>query len=51
LIQTLDAINRRYGRSSIRYAGEILSQRWRMRQQFKSPSYTTNIHELLTIRI
>lgn len=51
LMQTLDAINRRYGRSSIRYAGEILSQRWRMRQQFKSPSYTTNIHELLTIRI
>ncbi len=51
LMQTLDAINQRYGKSSIRYAREILSQRWRMRQQFKSPSYTTNIRELLTIRI
>jgi DNA polymerase V len=51
LMTALDDINRKHGKRSIRYASEILSKRWHMRQQFKSPSYTTNINELLTIQI
>ncbi|TCV84033.1 DNA polymerase V [Methylomonas methanica] len=51
LMTALDDINRKHGKRSIRYASEIISKRWQMRQQFKSPSYTTNIKELLTIQI
>lgn len=51
LMAALDNINRRHGKKSIRYASEILSNRWHMRQQYKSPSYTTNWRELLTIQI
>ncbi|QPK62913.1 Y-family DNA polymerase [Methylomonas sp. LL1] len=51
LMTVLDDINRKHGKRSIRYASEIISKRWQMRQQFKSPSYTTNINELLTIQI
>jgi len=51
LMETLDQINRRYGKSTVRYASELLSHRWHMRQQFKSPSYTTRWAELLTINI
>jgi len=51
LMATLDNINRRYGKKSIHYASEIISNRWHMRQQFKSPSYTTKWGELLTINI
>lgn len=51
LMTALDDINRKHGNCSIRYASEMLSKRWRMRQQFKSPSYTTNINELLTVQI
>jgi DNA polymerase V len=51
LMTALDEINRKHGKRSIRYASEIISKRWQMRQQFKSPSYTTNINELLTIQI
>ena len=51
LMAALDNINRRHGKKSILYASEIISSRWHMRQQFKSPSYTTNWHELLTIHI
>ena len=51
LMETVDLINPRFGKSSVRYASEILSQRWHMRQQFKSPSYTTQWGELLTINI
>jgi len=48
---TLDNINRFYGKSSIHSASEIISKRWLLRQQFKSPSYTTTWRELLTITI
>jgi DNA polymerase V len=51
LMATLDQINRRYGKSTVRYASEMLSQRWHMRQQYKSPSYTTQWAERLTIEI
>ena len=42
-------INQRYGNNTLRYASEMLSDRWQMRQQFKSPSYTTQWQDLLTI--
>jgi DNA polymerase V len=51
LMTTLDNINQRYGKKSIHYASEIISKRWHMRQQFKSPSYTTKWAELFTINI
>lgn len=51
LMAALDNINRRHGKKSIRYASEIISNKWHMRQQFKSPSYTTKWQELLTIQI
>ena len=49
LMTTLDAINHKHGKHSIRYASEMLSQNWRMRQQFKSPAYTTDWQHLLTV--
>jgi DNA polymerase V len=51
LMATLDNITRLHGQRSIRYASEIISNLWHMRQHFKSPSYTTNWQELLTINI
>jgi DNA polymerase V len=51
LMAALDTINRRHGKSSVRFGSEQVSDRWRMRQQFKSPSYTTKWDELLTISI
>jgi DNA polymerase V len=51
LMATLDNINRLHGQRSIHYASEIISNHWHMRQHFKSPSYTTNWQELLTITI
>jgi DNA polymerase V len=41
LMMVLDAINQAHGRHSIRYASQGLSARWKMRQQLKSPAYTT----------
>jgi DNA polymerase V len=51
LMSALDKINRRHGKSSVRFGSELVSDHWRMRQQFKSQSYTTRWDELLTIAI
>lgn len=50
LMETVDKINCTHGRHALHYAGETLSGRWRMRQRLKSPSYTTNWEELLTVK-
>jgi len=41
LMTVLDAINNAHGRHSIRYSSQGLSSRWQMRQQLRSPAYTT----------
>ncbi len=41
LMATLDAINGRYGRGSLRLAAEGVSKGWQMRRGNLSPRYTT----------
>ena len=41
LMKMLDSINQSHGRNTIRYASQDLSGKWRMRQNLKSPAYTT----------
>lgn len=51
LMQTLDAINLRYGRSAVRYAAEGPKRAdWHMRRQFLSPAFTTRWDELAVAR-
>lgn len=46
LMSCLDRLNREASRRTVRYATEMLSDRWRMRQDRKSPIATTNWQEL-----
>ncbi len=41
LMTVLDAINQAHGRHTIHYASQALGGNWRMRQNLKSPAYTT----------
>lgn len=41
LMSVLDKINQKFGRSTLRLAGEGYSKPWAMRSQLKSPAYTT----------
>ena len=50
LMKTLDNINRRYGRGTAFIAGEGTKQRWSMRQQHRSPHYTTDWHQIPRVR-
>ncbi len=49
-LKALDSINDRYGKRTIRYAAEDLSQAWHPRQQLRSPRYTTEWGELPIVR-
>lgn len=42
LMQTMDSINRKMGKESIKLAREGFKRPWRMRQENKSPSYTSD---------
>lgn len=51
LMQLMDEANRRYGRNTLKFAAEGLSQQWKMKQDKRSPCYTTRWEDLLTIHI
>lgn len=47
LMVTMDAINKKLGKESIKLASEGFKRPWKMKQENKSPSYTTKWDELL----
>lgn len=49
-LQAVDAINRRYGKATIHYAAEDLSDAWEPKHNLRSPRYTTRWDELPVIR-
>ena len=46
VMAALDRINKRFGQRSVYLASEGSKERWRMRQQFRSPCYTTSWSDL-----
>lgn len=52
LMKTLDAINSKMGKGVLRFAGEGVDEKagWRMKQQLRSPRYTTQYSELRVVR-
>lgn len=50
LMQVIDKINQRYGRHVLRLAAEGTSKPWSMKQQLKSPNYTTCWKDLRIVK-
>jgi DNA polymerase V len=50
LMTTLDQINRKMGKEAIKLASEGFKRPWKMKQENKSPSYTTKWEELVVVR-
>jgi DNA polymerase V len=46
LMTTMDSINRKMGKESIKLASEGFTRPWKMKQENKSPSYTTKWEEV-----
>lgn len=49
-MEVLDRINRAYGRGTLRYGSEVVSDGWHMRARLKSPAYTTRWEDLPVVR-
>ena len=50
LMSTLDALNTRMGRATVRYGAEGFEAAWRMKGEMRSPRYTTSWEELAQVR-
>ena len=50
LMEAMDHINKKMGRESIKLASEGFNRPWKMRQENKSPSYTSDWNQLMTAR-
>jgi DNA polymerase V len=50
LMHTMDNINRKMGRAAIKLASEGFASPWKMKQGNKSPSYTTQWSDLVSIK-
>lgn len=51
LMETLDGINAKWGRDTVQYAATGLGKPWSMRQNHKSPRYTTCWNELPVVKM
>ena len=49
LMETMDKINKKYARSTIKLASEGMNKSWAMNRDFKSSNYTGNWNELPVI--
>ena len=49
LMKTMDYINSKYG-EKIKLANQDLKQKWKMKQEFLSPCYTTKIDDIIKIK-
>jgi DNA polymerase V len=45
-MQTLDQLNQRFGRGTVKVSTQGAYTVWQMRQERKSPNYTTDWHEV-----
>ena len=51
LMSVLDNLNTKFGDYKIKLGNQDLKRTWKMRQEHLSPRYTTNINEILTVKI
>lgn len=51
LMQAMDKINTHHGRGALRIGSEGTVQKWAMRQQYRSPSYTTHWRDVPVIKV
>jgi DNA polymerase V len=51
LMSLMDHLNWKWGTDTVKYGAAGIQQKWRYRQEKRSPNYTTQWDELLTVRI
>ncbi len=50
LMQALDRLHKKYGSHKVKLASQDLARTWKMKQSRLSPRYTTDIHDIITVK-
>jgi DNA polymerase V len=51
IMKTLDEINSKFGRDTLKIAVQSSGQKWKLRQEKLSPCYTTRWDEIIEVRV
>jgi DNA polymerase V len=51
LMKSIDTLNKDYGRSSVKYGAEGTEKKWRLKINHLSRHYTTDIHQVIRIKV
>lgn len=51
LMKAIDKINAQFGQQKIRLASQDPKRVWKMKQEKLSPRYTTDLNEIITIKM
>ncbi len=51
LMNSVDMINRHNGKETVKFASSGINQDWQMKMSYRSRRYTTNWHELMTVKL
>ncbi len=51
LMSVIDKLNESYGKNKIKFGTQSLGRQWKMKQEKLSPSYTTNIKDVIIIKL
>lgn len=51
VMKSLDNLNKRFGKDLVRFASQGYGKKWKLRQMRLSPCYSTNVQQLLTVKI
>lgn len=51
LMSVVDKLNKSYGSNKIKFGNQSLGRQWKMKQEKLSPRYTTNINDIITIKV
>lgn len=51
IMKVIDSLNRTYGNNKIKFGSQSLGRQWNMKQERLSPSYSTNIHDVIEVKI
>jgi DNA polymerase V len=49
VLHAMDGLNAAYGRDTVRVAAQGFERKWKLRQERRSPSYTTRMEDLITV--
>ena len=50
LMRTIDFINKKYHAPKLKLGNQDLNRTWKMRQEYLSPHYTTNLKDIITVQ-